>query len=150
MTPQHSLFTWSVFTSGISDGLKSVLSTIWLFTMFTFLRRDLQSLVKWALYLQEVQVVSFAGQTARCPFEKVPPHFIQVLLLSILRVGSLFTVKRLCGLCTDDPLDLKLFVSFQWFKISFSSMSACLVLLVVEEFLSKVYLGCRSFSCCLW
>ena len=76
------------------------------------------------MYLQDVQVVSFAGQTARCPFEKNPPHFIQVLLFSIIIVGSLFTVKWLCGLCTDDPLDLKLFVSFKWFKIPFSSVSA--------------------------
>ena len=92
--------------------------------MFTFLRRDLQSLVKWPLYLQDVQVVSFAGQTARCSFEKVLPHFIRVLFVSILRVGSFSTVKRLCGLCTDDPLNFKLFVSFKWFKIPFSSMSA--------------------------
>ena len=65
------------------------------------------------LYLQEVQVVSFAGQTARWPFEKIPPHFIQLLLFSILRVGSLLTLKWLCDLCTDDPLELKLFVSFR-------------------------------------
>ena len=39
-------------------------------------------------------------------------------------VGSLFTVKWLCGLCTDDPLDLKLFISFKWFKIPFSSVCA--------------------------
>ena len=43
---------------------------------------------------------------------------------SILRVGSLLTLKWLFDLCTDDPLDLKLFVSFGWFKIPFSSMSA--------------------------
>ena len=88
--------------------------------MLTFLQRDLQSLVKWPLCLQDVQVVSFLGQTAKC----VPPHFIRVLLLCIFRVGSLFTVKWLCGLCTVDPLNLKLFVSFRWFKIPFSSMSA--------------------------
>ena len=42
----------------------------------------------------------------------------------MLRVGSLLTLKWLLGLCTDDPLDLKLFVNFRWFKIPFSSMSA--------------------------
>ena len=81
--------------------------------MFTFLRQDIQNLVKWPLYLQDVQVVYFAGQTAKCPFETVPPCFIQVLLLSIFRVDSLFTVKCLCGLCTVDPLVLNLFVSFK-------------------------------------
>ena len=81
--------------------------------MFTFLRRDLQNLVKWPSYLQDVQIVIFAGKTANCPFEKVQPHFIQVLFFSIFRVGSLFTVKWLCGLCTVNPLDLKLFVSFK-------------------------------------
>ena len=74
--------------------------------------------------LQEVQVASFAGQTARWSFENVPPHFIQLLLLSILRVGFLLTLKWLFDLCTDDPLDLKLFVNLRWFKVPFSSMSA--------------------------
>ena len=59
----------------------------------TFLRQDLQSLVKRPLYLQDVQVVSFAGQTTRCPFKKFQPHFIQILLRSIFRVGSLLTLK---------------------------------------------------------
>ena len=81
--------------------------------MFTFLRRDLQSLVKCPLNLQVVQVVSFAGQTAKCLFENDQPHFIQLLLLSMLRVGSLLTLKWLFGLCTDDPLDLKLLVNFK-------------------------------------
>ena len=70
-----------------------VLSTIWVFTIFKFLRGDLQSLVKRPLYLQDVQVAFFAGQTAKCHFEKVPPHFIQVLHRSIFNVGSLIALK---------------------------------------------------------
>ena len=118
--------------------------------MFTFLRRDLQSLVKWPLYLQDVQVVSLARQTAKCLFEKVPPLFMQVLLLSIFRVGSLFTVKWLCGLCTDASLNLKLFLSIRWFEIPFSSVSATISASCGDRVLIKSFVGCRDFSCCLW
>ena len=85
--------------------------------------------------------MSFAGQTARCPFEKVPPHFKQVLLRSIFRVGSFLTLKWLWGLCTDDPLDLKLFVNIEWFKIPFSPIWATL------SVFHGVRVSVRSFRC---
>ena len=82
--------------------------------------------MKRPLYLQDVQVVSFAGQTARRPFEKVPPHSNRCCSLrSIFSVVSFLTLKWLWGLCTDDSLDLKLFVNLR-FKIPFSSISATL------------------------
>ena len=56
-------------------------------------RRVSQSLVNCPRYLQDVQVVSSAGHFAKCPLENVPPHFMQVLFLSMFRVGSLFTLK---------------------------------------------------------
>ena len=48
-------------------------------------------------YLQDVQFVSFAGQTARFPFEKVPSPFIRVLLRSMFSVGSLFDLNMVVG-----------------------------------------------------
>ena len=49
---------------------------------------------------------------------------MQVLFLSMFRVGSLFTLKRLKELLEEYPLDLKVLVIFMWFVIPFSSIRA--------------------------
>ena len=44
------------------------------------------------------KVVCYAGHTAKCAFQNVPTHSVQVLLRSMFKVGSLFTLKWLKGL----------------------------------------------------
>ena len=69
---------------------------------------------------------SFAEQTFRCSFQNGLPHFIHVLPLSVLRLGSFYTWLTTLYELKFDPLlvNFAMLVNLWWLKSPFSSMSA--------------------------
>ena len=72
--------------------------------------------------------MSFAGHTFRCPFVNGFPHFMHVLLRSILRLGSFLIWLWLLKDLKVVPLvdDRAIFVNLWWLKYPFLSIKAWL------------------------
>ena len=89
------------------------------------LLRDLHNLAKCPLKLQFLQVMSFAGQTLKCPFVNAFPHFMHEFYVQArFLLIWLWLLKDLKVVPLVD--DRSMFVNLWWLKNPFSSINAWL------------------------